>query len=80
MAALAVLAGMRQLGQRAPDDLAVVGVNNSAAAALADPPLTMVEVDASATARFVVDTITALLRADRPGPIETPVTSVVERR
>lgn len=66
-AALAVLAGMRRLGWRAPEDLAVVGVSDSAAAALADPPLTMVALDPEITARYIVDVVTALV-AGTPTP------------
>ena len=80
LAGLAVLAGMRQLGLRAPHDLAVIGVNDSATAALTDPPLTMVAVDAAASARYVVDTITSMLHTDLPTPA-TPhgITTVVGR-
>ena len=79
-AALAVLCGMRRLGWTAPEDLAIVGVNDSAAAALADPPLTMVALDADVTARYTVDVITALV-AERPLPA-APATggaSIVDR-
>ncbi|MDO4918895.1 LacI family DNA-binding transcriptional regulator [Kocuria sp.] len=79
-AALAVLCGMRRLGWRAPRDLAIVGVNDSPAAALADPPLTMVALDADVTARYTVAVITALVR-DAPPP-EAPATggaSIVDR-
>lgn len=63
-AALAVLAGMRRVGLRAPDDLAVLGVNDSSAAALADPPLTMVDLDAEITARYIVDVVLALVNGE----------------
>ena len=79
-AALAVLCGMRRLGWTAPEDLAIVGVNDSAAAALADPPLTMVALDADVTARYTVDVITALV-AERPlpGAPATGGASIVDR-
>lgn len=41
--AFAVLAGMAALGLRAPDDLAVIGVDNTPLAELAIPPLTTVD-------------------------------------
>ena len=71
---------MRRLGWTAPEDLAVVGVNDSAAAALADPPLTMVSLDADVTARYTVALVSALV-ADRPLP-DAPATggaSIVDR-
>ena len=48
--ALAVLAGVRRAGLRAPDDLAVIGVDDIPAARLADPPLTTVTTDQAAVA------------------------------
>ena len=45
VAALAVLAGLREHGLTAPADLAVIGASDSPAARLAAPPLTMVAVD-----------------------------------
>ena len=79
-AALAVLAGMRALGWAAPRDLGIVGVNDSAAAALADPPLTMVAVDADVTARHIVAVVTALVRGDPEPPVPpTGGASIVDR-
>jgi DNA-binding LacI/PurR family transcriptional regulator len=70
--ALAVLAGMRRLGMRAPHDLAVIGVDDIAAARLADPPLTTVATDLPALATHVAETITSGLngapRARRASP------------
>jgi DNA-binding LacI/PurR family transcriptional regulator len=77
--ALAVLAGLRHHGLTAPDDLAVVGVNDSPAAALAEPALTMVAIDHDAQARFIVEAITALLDGRPAPPPPTGVASLVER-
>ncbi len=63
--ALAVLAGARRLGLAIPDDLAVIGVDDIPAAALAAPPLTTVAGDVTATALDVVDAVLAKL-AGRP--------------
>jgi DNA-binding LacI/PurR family transcriptional regulator len=63
--ALAVLAGMRLLGLKAPEDLAVVGVDDIAAARLADPPLTTVKTDMQALATHIATTITAALSSKR---------------
>lgn len=70
--ALAVLAGVRKLGLRAPRDLAVIGVDDVAAARLADPPLSTVTTDMQALAGYVADMITrslnGLARSRRPVP------------
>jgi DNA-binding LacI/PurR family transcriptional regulator len=55
--ALAVLAGLRNLGLCAPRDLAVIGVDDIDAARLADPPLTTVTTDMRALAAYVAETI-----------------------
>jgi hypothetical protein len=59
--ALAVLAGLRTLGLRAPGDLAVIGVDDIEAARLADPPLTTVTTDMHALATHVAETIATSL-------------------
>jgi DNA-binding LacI/PurR family transcriptional regulator len=59
--ALAVLAGLRRLGLSAPHDLAVVGVDDIPAAALADPPLTTVLADQRAMAEHIARSIVASL-------------------
>ena len=64
---LAVLAGLRRLGLAAPADLAVVGVDDIPAAALADPPLTTVVLDQRALAAHLAASITASL-AGRTAP------------
>ncbi|MEU0671964.1 LacI family DNA-binding transcriptional regulator [Streptomyces sp. NPDC006172] len=60
-AALALLAGLGHLGLRAPQDLAVIGVDDIPYASLAQPPLTTVFRDTSVIARNmarrVVDTL-----------------------
>lgn len=63
--ALAVLAGARQLGVSIPDDLAVIGVDDIPAAALAAPPLTTVASDITATVADIVDAVLSKLE-DRP--------------
>ncbi|WP_368844331.1 LacI family DNA-binding transcriptional regulator [Kocuria sp. CPCC 204721] len=79
-AALAVLCGMRRLGWKAPADLAIVGVNDSPAAALADPPLTMVALDPEVTARHIVAVINALVRDEpAPSPPDTAGAFTVDR-
>ena len=70
--AFAVLAGMRAHGLDAPQDLAVVGVDDIPTAALADPPLTTIAMDPAILARHAVRHIIAAVngerRPSRPGP------------
>lgn len=79
VAALAVLAGLRERGLTAPADLAVIGALDSPAARLAAPPLTMVAVDMRDTARYLVEAVASLLE-NRPVPVGPEVTRVIERR
>jgi DNA-binding LacI/PurR family transcriptional regulator len=65
--ALAVLAGMRTLGLRAPDDLAVIGADDIPAARLAVPPLTTVIVDGGHVGRSVAAYVIAALAGEDPG-------------
>ena len=68
--ALAVLAGARQLGISVPDDLAVIGVDDIPAAALAAPPLTTVATNITVNALDIVDAVVSKLggRSPAPGP------------
>lgn len=70
---------VRRHGLAAPADMAVVGVHDSAAAALADPTLTTVAVDAPATARSNVGVITALLDGWSAPEPSTDVATLVQR-
>jgi DNA-binding LacI/PurR family transcriptional regulator len=66
--ALAVLAGVRELGLTVPADLAVIGVDDIPPARLAAPPLTTVTTDQSAVAAHLVETVLAAMKGE-PGPL-----------
>ncbi|WP_434992410.1 LacI family DNA-binding transcriptional regulator [Arthrobacter sp. Ld5] len=66
--ALAVLAGLRAEGLSCPGDVAVVGVDDVPAAALAAPPLTTVAQSIEVQARYLA----ALVLADLDGSAEKP--------
>ncbi|MEW2400779.1 LacI family DNA-binding transcriptional regulator [Streptomyces sp. NPDC046862] len=77
--ALAVLAALRSLGLRAPQDLAVIGVDDILGAALAQPPLTTIVRDtdtiARGLARRIVDTLAGVqVSAD---PLQDPLRVLV---
>jgi DNA-binding LacI/PurR family transcriptional regulator len=65
--ALAVLSGAHAEGLRVPADLAVIGVDDIVAAALAAPPLTTVSQSAALQARFLAASVVAALDGD-PAP------------
>ena len=65
--ALAVLAGLRELGLTAPGDLALVGVDDIPAARLASPPLTTVTSGQGVVAQHLARAIVASL-AGKPMP------------
>jgi DNA-binding LacI/PurR family transcriptional regulator len=78
--ALAVLAGLRRLALRAPDDLAVVGVDDIPAARLAAPPLTTVTTDQQAVARHLAQTIaSAVAGGPEPAGPGSDIVDVVRR-
>ncbi|MCO1660833.1 LacI family DNA-binding transcriptional regulator [Pseudonocardia humida] len=62
--AMAVLTGARRLGVRVPEELAVVGVDDVPAAAVADPPLTTVVQDYRAIAEHHVRSVVAVLAGE----------------
>jgi DNA-binding LacI/PurR family transcriptional regulator len=79
--ALAVVAGARQLGVAVPEELAVIGVDNTSSAATAAPPLTTVVTDISAQVRHLARTIAAALGGQpRPQPPGSDIHQVVIRR
>lgn len=78
--ALAVLAGMRALRLSAPNAIAVVGVDDIPAAALAAPPLTTVTSDMSAMAKHVAESIVrSLSGAEPPQPADFGHPQIVVR-
>ncbi|WP_262059759.1 substrate-binding domain-containing protein [Streptomyces sp. STR69] len=62
--ALVTLAAMRRLGLRAPDDLAVIGFDDTPHGALFSPALTTVHIDAEAIGRDAARTALGLPPAD----------------
>ena len=77
--AFALLAGMRRVGLGAPDDLAVIGVDNDKLAPFAVPPLTTIDnnldVVAGRVARMIVNGVTG--RALPTTPQVAPLSLVV---
>jgi DNA-binding LacI/PurR family transcriptional regulator len=78
--AMAVLAGMRRLGLRAPADLAVIGVDDIPAARLAVPALTTVTTDQAAVAAHLATTVLAAINGRPVPPSELAgIVQVVQR-
>ena len=66
--AMAVLAGMHRRGLRAPDDIAVIGVGDIAAARVSIPPLTTIGFDYGETGRELARAILDSLAGQETGP------------
>jgi DNA-binding LacI/PurR family transcriptional regulator len=78
--ALAVLAGVRLLGLKAPADLAVIGVDDIPPARLAVPALTTVTTDQAAMAGYLAATVMAAIQGrPAPGAPTAEVVRVVRR-
>lgn len=78
--ALAVLAGARRAGVPVPGEMAVIGVDDIPAAALADPPLTTLATDMRALAEHIAGTITDGLDGHpRPRRLGSDIHSVLVR-
>ncbi|MGX7827349.1 LacI family DNA-binding transcriptional regulator [Actinokineospora sp. 24-640] len=77
--ALGALRAAHDLGLRVPEDLSLVGFDDTPAAAWADPPLTTVRQDLTAKGRIAADLAINLLDGARPGPAHTLPTTLVER-
>ena len=76
--ALGVLRAARAAGLRVPEELSVVGFDDSAAARFADPPLTTVHQPLQDRGREVGVLVRALLRGETPAvPVTAPVHLVV---
>ncbi|TCO50438.1 LacI family transcriptional regulator [Kribbella antiqua] len=72
--ALGVLQAAGATGRRVPDDLSVIGIDNIAAAASAEPPLTTVAFPIDQLAQESVDHLLGLLRLTRPEPAAVSLT------
>lgn len=76
---VAVLAGLRAEGLRVPGDVAVIGVDDVPAAALAAPPLTTVTQSGDVQARHLAARLLAALDDEPPPPPPADVLGVVPR-
>jgi len=75
--ALATIRAAESLGLRVPQDLSVVGFDDSVLAAASRPPLTTVHQEVPAKGRAAVEAIAELLDGRRPEPVMLPTTLVV---
>ena len=66
--AMAVLAGMHVCGLRAPDDIAVIGVGDTAATRVSIPPLSTISLDYEETGRELASAVVASLDGAPPAP------------
>jgi DNA-binding LacI/PurR family transcriptional regulator len=66
--AMAVLAGMHLRGLQAPDDIAVIGVGDIAAAQVSIPPLSTIGLDYEETGQELAQAILETLAGGKPAP------------
>ncbi|GAA2458504.1 substrate-binding domain-containing protein [Streptomyces glaucus] len=71
---------LTERGVRVPEDVAVVGFNDSPEARLGDPPLTSVALPFAELGALAVDTLVARLRGTRPPDRTTIPATLVPRR
>lgn len=77
--ALGAIRAAHDLGLRVPQDVSVVGFDDTPAAHWADPPLTTVRQDLAEKGRMAAELALSLLDGTRPGPPTTLPVTLVER-
>ncbi|MDR6865764.1 DNA-binding LacI/PurR family transcriptional regulator [Microbacterium resistens] len=77
LAALEVIEQARARGIRVPEDLSVVGFDDSPLAARLSPPLTTVHQDVDAKGTAAATTLLALLKEEKPTTLTLPTSLVV---
>lgn len=75
--AIAAARVAHDLGLRVPEDVSIVGFDDSTLAAAANPPLTTIRQDVGRKARTAVTTLLALLAGETPEPVVLPAELVV---
>ncbi|WP_083661386.1 substrate-binding domain-containing protein [Actinophytocola xanthii] len=71
---------LSERGVRVPEDVAVVGVNDSPEATLVDPPLTSVSMPFAELGERAVETLVARLRGSAAARVPSPASTLVVRR
>ena len=75
--AMAAIGALRNLGQRVPEDVAVVGYDDVHLAAHFFPALSTVRQPIDDAGRALVETLLALIAGERPPPMQLPTTLIV---
>ena len=68
--ALGAIRAVRSNGLRVPEDVSVLGYDDSLLVAFADPPLTTVRQPVDAVCRAAVDALLAEMRGEKPSRVE----------
>ena len=78
--ATGALKAIRESGRRVPDDLSVVGFDDSIFAVTSSPPLTSVRQPLEEMGRLMVETLLAIIADPAAGPIQRILPAELERR
>jgi DNA-binding LacI/PurR family transcriptional regulator len=81
--AVGALLACRDAGLRVPEDIAVVGVDDTEIAIVAQPPLTSIRLHQRAIGQQAVNLVLSMLRPGTPGPLpapELPTPDLIVRR
>ncbi|WP_460396517.1 substrate-binding domain-containing protein [Actinophytocola sediminis] len=74
------LRALSERGVRVPEDVAVIGVNDSPEATLVDPPLTSVSMPFAELGELAVETMVSRLRGSAAARVPAPASTLVVRR
>lgn len=65
--AIGLLRGLQKAGEKIPDDISIIGFDNSPFCEYTDPPLTSVNISRGEIGQCAVETLVAMIEQSRPG-------------
>ena len=77
LTALGAMRALHEAGRHIPDDVAIVGFDDIAAARLSEPSLTTISQDPRQAGEALVETLVARIEGGEPGSLLLPVKLIV---
>ncbi len=77
LTAIGAMRALHDAGRRVPDDVAIVGFDDLAAARLAEPPMTTIAQDTRRAGEALVQTLVAKIEDRDPASVSLPVRLIV---